>query len=119
MCGSSLWQAPDDWNGFLVGPLDNRRTRRGGDMPGKRREASPKLGISNRAQSLAKLLGDGSGLLARLHTGLGGGQPALSERDLVDRLITEEAVDPLDDHGAKVLDERGMRAFNQQSEGAA
>src|SRR4029079_19284881 len=47
------------------------------------------------------------------------GRPALAEDDAIDRGVAEETVDPLDDQRREMLDQRRMRAVDQQGEDAA
>src|SRR5947209_8531838 len=105
-------------NGCLALLRDQWRPVASRNFPGKRLQGGAQLGIGDLAQALSQLLGHETDRRQLRHWRLRRGF-ALAKDHAVDRGIAEEAVDPLDDQRRQVLDQRCVRAFDQQGEGAA
>ena len=89
-----------------------------GQLAGQRFEHGAKFRIGDLPQALAEFLGNGR-IGRALRPRFGPGGAPLAEGDLRDSLIAEEAVYPLDDQRAEVLDQRRMRALDREGQRAA
>src|SRR4029079_7090299 len=84
----------------------------------KRLQAGAELGIGDLAKPFAKLLRHRPKLRA-LRPGRSRRRPALPEHDPINRGITEEQIDLVDDHRGQMLHQRRMRALDQQGKDSA
>src|SRR5579859_2481563 len=111
--------APVDHGYRIIALLRERwRAAASGNLRGKRLQTGAKLGISDLAQPVAKLLRDGA-KLRPLRSWSRRGRLSLPEDDPVDRRIAEETVHALDDHRRQMLNQRRVCPVNHQCEDAS
>src|SRR5437868_633383 len=110
--------APDDWNWNGGKGFDGGRAKRAGKLGSEGFETGAELRIADLPEALAQFLGHSRGRGPH-HLRSRDSGPALPKGDLVDRFITEEAIDPLDDQRGEMLDQRRVGALDVKGQRAA